>query len=416
MSAPIVEPLVSPFIGERFAETDHIDALIAPPYDVVDEPARDALLARDPHNIVRLILPEGNGDKYANAATVLRTWRDAGVLVRDPEPSVYVLRQEFATPGGTRHTRTGLLGALAVEPFGAGRVKPHERTHAEPKADRLALLRATDTVFDALLMLTRDENHELRTALTRVTQLEPLWRTTFDDVHTTMWRLTGQDALHLALAASTGSLYVADGHHRFETAVSFREERPEAVHTLGLIVPLGDPGLVVLPTHRVIHGANVDVDVVVEGLREWFRLHEVAPDRSYVEALAGLQERGTACIVVQPDGNAIALLMKPDASVADLPFAAQPSVASLDVARVDELVVKALAAQAGPEATVRYSADAGQVIETVLHGPAVAGVLVNPTTVEQVLRVADAGAVMPQKATYFTPKVPSGLVLLGLGS
>ncbi len=412
MSNPIAERLVSPFVAERFLQTERLEALIAPPYDVIDDGLRETLLARDPHNVVRLILPEGNGDKYARAADVLAEWRSEGVIVRDDEPSVSILRQEFALRDGTRRSRTGMLAAVAVEPYGTGRVKPHEKTHAGPKADRLALLRTTDTVLDALFMLSRDEDNRLRDALERATRETPVASFEFDGVDTTIWRVGGQRAHDLADRAQAASLYVADGHHRYETAISYREEKPRATHAVALIVPLGDPGLVVLPTHRLIHGEPVDVDRVVEGLRDWFQLHEVSRDVNYVERLTALRERGTGCIVTPPTGNAIALLMKPDASLADLPFTAEPSVASLDVARIDGLVVAKLVEAAGPDAHVSYSPDADRVIEAVVAGESVAGVLVNPTSVDQVLRVADAGAAMPQKATYFAPKVPSGLVFL----
>jgi hypothetical protein len=151
---------------------------------------------------------------------------------------------------------------------------------------------------------------------------------------------------------------------------------------------------------------------MVEDLRERFQIHELPAEVNYSDHLAELDNRGTACIVVLPEGNAVALLLKPGAKLGDLPFANQPAVASLGIARIDELVVKRFVAEAGKDARLAYSADSDHVIDEVTRGEAVAGVLLNATSVEQVLAVSDAGAVMPQKATYFMPKVPSGLVIL----
>jgi uncharacterized protein (DUF1015 family) len=146
-------PLVAPFMGERYAEQRRLGDLIAPPYDVVNPEERQKLAERDPHNVVHLILPEGDEARYENAARQLEEWRAAGVLVADDKASVTVLRQEFSTPEGARLVRTGVIGGVAVEPLSAGRVLPHERTHKGPKEDRLALLEATEAMFEALFMV-----------------------------------------------------------------------------------------------------------------------------------------------------------------------------------------------------------------------------------------------------------------------
>jgi uncharacterized protein (DUF1015 family) len=305
-----------------------------------------------------------------------------------------------------------VIGAVAVEPFSRGRVKAHEKTHAEPKADRLALMRTTKSMFESLFLLARDRDGRLRHLLTGVVSGDPTATAELDDVAIAMWQVTGPAAAEIAAAAGAESLYVADGHHRYEMAVAYRQENTAADRTLGLVVPLDDPGLTVLPTHRLAYGAAVDVDSVLSACRERFHVHELAADVNYAEYLRELEDRGTACIVVRPEGNAVSLLLKAGAKLGDLPFANEPSVASLGVARIDELVVKPLLASAGGDARLGYSADPDHVIDEVVGGSAAAGVMLNPTSVEQVLAVADAGAVMPQKATFFTPKVPSGLVSL----
>lgn len=408
--------LLQPFRGERFTESEHLSDLIAPPYDVISADHRRQLARRDAHNIVHLILPEGNDDRYGRANALLAKWRAEGVLRQDTEPSVYVVQQVFLGEEKRTLTRTGVIAAMAVEPFARGRIKPHEKTHAEPKADRLALLRATGAMFEALLMLARDKDGALARQLEDVVSVDPTASAELEGVGVNMWQVTGSRSLAIARVAGAGALYIADGHHRYETAIAYRKSNRAADRTLGMVVPLEDDGLVLLPTHRVVYGEPAEIDSVLSGLRGRFHVHELPQDASYAAHLAELKTRGTACIILSPGGNSFALLLKAGAKLGDLPFANEPTVASLDVARVDEMVVKPLLAAAGPEARLAYDSDPDGVIEVVAQGGAAFGVLLNAVTVEQVLAVADGGAVMPQKATFFTPKVPSGLVTLPYGS
>lgn len=402
-------PLATPFLGERYAARDLSD-LLAPPYDVIGPGERDALTRRHEHNIVRLILPENGDDRYRLAGDRYRQWRRQGVLVADKTASAYVARQEFTTPDGLRHTRTGAIAAVAVEPYALGRVRPHERTHAGPKADRLALLRESRAMFESLFMLTRDEGGELATLLEEASAKRPNATAELQGVQVTLWRVTGKRARALADAAGQGALYVADGHHRYETALAYRGESAGADRVPALIVPFGDPGLVVFPTHRLVHGAPVSRERVFGVLRERVQMRDLPPNANYLEELGALATRGAGCVVVLPDGPAVAILLK--SAARDLEFAKQPAVASLDVARLDDQVVKQLVAEAGADARLEYTPAADRVMDDVHRGIAAAGVLLNPTPAAAVLAVADAGAVMPQKSTFFYPKVPSGLVVM----
>jgi uncharacterized protein (DUF1015 family) len=415
MAQQAVPPLVSPFVGERYAAVGRLSDLISPPYDVISEEQREALAARHRENIVRLILPQGNGDRYDRAASLLAEWRTGSVFDRDAEPSVYVVRQEFSTPGGKRHVRTGVVAAIAVEPYESGRVKPHEQTHKGPKADRLALMKSTKAMFEALLMMVRDSEGRLRAALRAASAGPPLARAELDGVAITLWRLQGESAAEMAQAADEGILYIADGHHRYETTNIYRQENPSANRTLALLVPLGDPGLVVLPTHRVVHGGDLDEATVRRATGLSFDISLVEAARSPSEILEGAESGRTTCLVVLPGGRRLKLVLKADADLSSLPAFGEPSVLALDVARVDPLVVSPLIDAAGPSGSRSYSADSADVIESVESGKAAAGVLLKPMKVEQVLAVADDGAFMPQKSTYFLPKVPSGLVVLDLG-
>jgi len=408
-------PLVAPFRGVRFADAGRLSSLIAPPYDVISPEERAALAARDPDNVVRYILPDGD-DRYAEALRVLDDWLARGVLVEDDEPGVTVLRQRFLTPDGVSHDRTGVIAAVAVEPFDAGRVKPHERTHSGPKEDRLALLRASAFMFEALLMCAPDSGGELRRLVAEAQEAEPLATAELSGIDLTLWRVTGAAAEVITAVAGREPLYMADGHHRYETAVRYREEHAAAGRVPALLVPFDDPGLIVLPTHRVIVGKPVDSARVEAGLRDRFQVKELSGDANYVEELAAIRRRGTACVIVLPGSRALALLLRGgSARLDDFATGLDPAVAALDVTRVDGFVVKQLVAAGGKDARVTYSADPDVVIDAVRLGNAAAGVLLNPTAVADVVAVADAGAAMPQKSTYFFPKVPSGLVGIGYG-
>jgi uncharacterized protein (DUF1015 family) len=408
-------PLVAPFRAERYADLAKLSDLIAPPYDVISDQDRAALAERDAHNIVHLILPEaGETDRYTHAKALLDCWRADGTLVPDGDPAVYVVQQSFATPTGELSTRTGVIAAVAAEPFANGRVKPHEKTHEGPKEDRLALMRATDAMFESLFMFARDESGNLFALLAASTSQPPTGTAKLNEVNIAFWRVTGGEATAISQAAGEAPLYIADGHHRFETTVAYREEAPGVERIPVLIVPIRDPGLVVLPTHRLVSG-SIDRKTAVERLRERFQIRDLEAGANYVEELAALESRGTACVVVLSEGPAMALLLKGGTSLGDLTFANEPTVANLNIARVDALVVDVLKDLAGDDAVLTYSANAHEVIDAVQAGKAQAGILVNATSVEDVLAVADAGAVMPQKSTYFIPKVPSGLVLMPLG-
>jgi uncharacterized protein (DUF1015 family) len=400
-----MKELVVPFRGERYAETDRLSRLIAPPYDVIDAAGRARLAALDEHNIVHLMLPEAPaaGDRYVWAGQELAAWRRSGVLARDAAPAVYVMAQG---------DRLGVFVALAAEGYAPRRVRPHERTHAGPKADRLALLRATRTNLESIFLLVPDPDRALEQALADVAKRSPDATAELDGVAIRVWAVTGSDASRISHLASRSCLYIADGHHRYETASAYAAENPAADRVLAFIVSAQDPGLVVLPTHRLIHGTGRRVDAVVPAWRSG--LFDVAPVPAGVDPVAYLRELGrerTACLVASPDGDVLGLALKPDARLDDFPdLGASAPVRALDVARVETLVVKPLLRADASTPTLAYTADAREAFESVRQGVSTA-VLLNPTRVEQVFAVADAGDVMPPKSTYFAPKVPSGLVL-----
>jgi len=271
-------------------------------------------------------------------------------------------------------------------------------------------------MFEALLMCAPDSSGELRQRLAEVQQAAPLATAELDGTDLMLWRVAGLPAEAIAAVAGREPLYVGDGHHRYETSVRYRAEHPAASRLPALLVPLGDPGLVVLPTHRMVLGQSLDPARLEASLRDRFQIKQLPGATNYVEELTAIGRRGTACVIVLPGSRALALLLRGgSARLDDFATGLDPVVAGLDVTRVDEFVVKQLVAAAGKDARVTYSANPEIVIDSVRLGDAAAGVLLNATAVEDVIAVADASAAMPQKSTYFFPKVPSGLVGIGYG-
>src|SRR5574341_1483822 len=382
--------LVAPFRGERYAAADRLSALVAPPYDVISAPQR-AAYAADPHNIVHVMLPEataggGGDDKYAAAAARLAEWRAAGVLRRDAEPAIYVMAQDFTLPTGAGRTRVGMFAAVAAEGYGSRRIRPHEKTYAGPKADRLALLRATQPNLESIFLLGPDPDATLTAALRAVTAGSPQAIAVLDEVVIRLWIVSGNEAIRLAAYGSQPPLYIADGHHRYETASAYARENPAADRVLAFIVSAKDAGLAVLPTHRVLSGPGRDRVKLAERWRRWFDARAL-DGRGRADPAAELARLGsgrTACVVVWHGDDPVALTLRPDAPLADVPeLGRTEAVRVLDVARVEALVVREFLRAGAATATVEYTADPGGAVRLVASGRATAAVLLNPTRVEQ---------------------------------
>src|SRR5215212_11499995 len=230
--------------------------LIAPPYDVIDPDQREALAARSPYNAVHIDLPAGD-DPYENAARTFGRWRDEGAVVLDTTPALWALTQEFTDPGGARRTRSGFLCAVRVEPYGAGRIRPHERTHPGPKEDRLRLTRATEANLSPIFALYDDRRHLAWSELADNTAGPPFAEATSDDgTLNRLWRIDDDESLDVVEATLDGTeLLIADGHHRYETARAYADEvggEGDHRYVLMCLVSMSDPGLTIFPTHRLV--------------------------------------------------------------------------------------------------------------------------------------------------------------------
>lgn len=418
----------------RLASSGGLAAVVAPPYDVISPEQRAELAARHPHNVVKLILPEGEGDaKYAKAAELYRAWRNEGVLVRDEEPAFYVYTQTFTPPGGGAPVRRrGFLGLVKLVPFSARIVLPHERTLSGPKEDRLKLFRATKTNLSPGFLLYRDPEKKLDAALERATPLAEF--ETPDGIRHVLAKLTDREALRAIVGhVATSSLLIADGHHRYETALRYMEEttsagvgRPSHQYFLEFFVNGDDPDLVVFPTHRHVHSlARFDFDALCKGAEALFDVRPLPPGASADVLLGELRASGgraPSLVACAGDGRASLFALKEDVDLAGHPVLGgkvealrRTDVALLHMGILEPVLGITPEAQAA-KTNLWYPQDAAAALADLrgARGGEKAGqvlFLMNATPVAQVREVAEAGEVMPQKSTFFYPKVLTGLCI-----
>jgi uncharacterized protein (DUF1015 family) len=399
-----------------------LEDVIAPPYDVIDDELRARLVARSPYNVVEIDLPrapDGNGDPYEHAATTMAAWRERGVVVREGESAVWVLRQDYAAPDGRELTRTGFLARVRVEDYGPGRIRPHERTHPGPREDRLRLTRATRTNLSPIFSLFPDAAGDAAAVLDRAATAQPFAAATdHEGTRNTLWRLSEQDALdglHDALAGA--ELLIADGHHRYETArVYAREVGGEGEHcyVLMLLCSLSDPGLTVFPTHRLLTGLRDDPEgqaAIRETLTRDFEIEELRDARQ----LEGAANGRVAFGYMDSFHRTPYRVTLKDQAIADRALAGMPEpYRRLDTAVLEALLLRGALGMTEDDIShlrgLDYSKSLDDAIDAVRSGRADAGFFMRATPVEQVREVAGAGESMPPKSTYFFPKVPTGLV------
>jgi uncharacterized protein (DUF1015 family) len=428
-------PDIRPFRALRFdpAVAGDLSRLVAPPYDVIGRALHETLLARSPRNAVRLDLPavvpgEDPDERYRRAAHTLSAWRGDGTLRKDPKPSVYVHEQVYRVPGTTiDRTQRGFFARLRIEPFGPGStVLPHERTLTGPKEERYRLLRATSLNTSPVISLFSDPAGSAAAAMASVVAGPPVSDVTDDDgVRHRLWVVPagGGTAETLMAAAGAAPVVIADGHHRYETAVRYRDERrvghasdvdPGYDFVLMLFLDVAGE-LTVLPTHRLVRGAGAAGLARLHGGLD--RLFDVEPSTpaelaTRFGAAGGLAGGEGRFGLVTADGAWLLRATRP--AFAKMPAAGGEAVRALDVsllgAALDMLLGIDAAAVAGGE-RIAYTKSADEAVAAVTSdGPVDAAFLLEPTPVASILAVAQAGDVMPQKSTYFYPKALTGLL------
>jgi uncharacterized protein (DUF1015 family) len=427
-------PQVRPFRALRYeAEAvGDLSLVVSPPYDVISATRQRALLDRHPRNVVRLDLPESEpgedpDERYRRAARTLATWRSDGTLRKDPRPSLYAYEQTYGTPAGETRTQRGFFGRLGLEALdGATGVRRHERTLAGPREDRYRLLRATGVNTSPVVVLHDDPDRTAATVLEGIAaRAADVDIVDEDDVRQRLWIVADDgdergDVACLVRAASASPVTIADGHHRYETALRYRDERrmsrsceedPAFDYILALFLDPGSQALTVLPTHRVVLGvAAAGTDVIVS----LTPLFDARPaDRAELEGWAlGPGGRGRFGLWTRDGGFALEARRE---VIEPLLTDAGPAGRRLDVtilgAALGRLGIDPDAVESGER--VRYSKSAAEAmgwVDAALDGADVA-FLLEPTPIPSILEVAAAGEVMPQKSTYFHPKALTGLVI-----
>ena len=437
---------IYPFRAWRYNPSAvRLDDVVTQPYDKISPAMQQAYYQRSPYNLVRIILglPElFDADKaenvYTRAARDFRAWREQGVLKQEHEPCVFAYAQRFRVPGSDAiKERRGFIALGKVHDYSEGVVFRHEQTLSKPKSDRLNLLRATRAHFGQIFMLYSDPSGSVEKTLYDGAGTADAEVTDEYGVLHRIWRINNPSTIRLLTTAMADKkLIIADGHHRYETALNYAKEHaqraasqpelsatglpqpayPEAA-VMMTFVNMDSDGLVILPTHRVVHSlAGFDPAAFRAKAEEFFAVETLAPGdaQSHIGKLKS--EKDTAFIAVTRSGDFL-LRAKPEAmakALADLPERQR----QLDLTQLHAIVLDRLlgldAEKVREQTNIRYLRDAGDAVEQVRNGEADITFLTNPVTMEQLREVAFAGDVMPQKSTDFYPKLLSGLTIYAL--
>jgi uncharacterized protein (DUF1015 family) len=411
---PEVRPLRA--LHYNLGAVGSLEAVIAPPYDVIDAEMRRELLARSPFNVVEIDLPEapGGGDPYEHAAETLEAWTLEGILTADREPAMWALTEEYPARDGATRTRHGLFARVRITEYGPGLIRPHERTQPGPKEDRLRLTEATRHNLSPIFSLHPGDAWE---------RVEPAldtdpWGEAIDTDGTTnrVWRIP-DPAVHegVASALADAELLIADGHHRYETARAYADaiggEGPHR-YVLMCLASLEDPGVTVFPTHRVLTGLDSSQrETLRAGLEDLFETEEVARERIDPAGADGIGVFG----YLDAEREAGVRLRLRDREALDRALADRPdSYRRLDVVILETLVLRGILGMREEDIAAKrrigYETSADAVRAAIESNRADCAFLLRPTPVEQVRAVAAAGETMPPKSTYFFPKVPTGIV------
>lgn len=422
-----------PFRGFRYdlGTVGALSSVIAPPYDVIDPPLAAQLLSASPFNAVRVELTKdlsGSRDKYEIAANTLKDWIDRGAVRQDTARSIYVYEQQFPI-GDVTHTRRGFLARCRLEPFGTGKVYPHEQTMSGPKQDRLNLYRATSFNLSPVFGLYPDDDGSVFAILDRLVRRQPpIEATDHLGVVNRLWVVTDQQAIAAVMGAmGPKPVYIADGHHRYETGCRYAEELraagelddPEAPanFTLMMLVGMSDPGLLILPTHRLVSGLPaISIDQVCSLLEPEFDL--LSQYDNAAECWQDVELDGTqSCLGfgTVADGRWQVARLRDDAAMARLAAERSADWRSLGVSILHTLVLEEKLKRAfGTAGSCKYVHLLSEVTDDVSANGCQLACLAPPATMGHVERIAGHGETMPAKSTYFYPKLQTGMVFHSL--
>ena len=418
---------ISPFRAIRYTEkAGNYENLIAQPYDKIDQNMQKEYYKKSEYNYCRLTLPiEEN--RYEVSKQRISQWMSKGILEKDEEPAIFIYRQEFGLFGRT-YTRTGFIAALRLHPYEENKVLPHEITHKGPKIDRLNMLRATEKNLETGFLLYPDPEKITINLFAKMARSHPL--IDVEDslgVRNLIWRLTDPEKIKLVQEAVTDKQFViADGHHRYETAIAYRDERRRQEEwaedsafnfRMSYMVPIQDEGLIVLPTHRLLRKTNLTNDTL-QKFKKFFAVSEIDANPEKVRSFLESHKKKHAFCVY--DGKkAYDLLLKDEKAVSEfMGVAWSDEYRSLDVTILKSVIFGGImkTGELKIDEDILYVRWIKNAMEKVDKGEVKLAFLVNSTTPEAVLKIARKHERMPEKSTDFYPKMVSGFTMMDLSS
>jgi uncharacterized protein (DUF1015 family) len=416
---------IKAFCGTRFANTADLNNRVSPPYDIVSDKEREELIAKSDKNIIRLELPKGGDERYKEAGKLLSEWKSFGTLVKDPEPAFYIYEIEF-TANGKRGSLKGFVGLVKLQEFSDGVVLPHEETLSKAKTDRFNLMSETMCNFSQIYSLYMDENGECQEVIKFNSTRSPHMSVTDNDgtIHR-MWAVTDKAAIdRLTKAFEDKKLYIADGHHRYETALNFEKklkadgkQTENSGYISMMLVNIENPGLVIFPTHRIVKGLdNFDIAALIAKSRDYFDITEAANEDEMNAALHSDYDAGKKTFALYSgSGKCYVFRLKNENAVKDILPEKSDAYCGLDVSILHTLVLEKLLKidkeNMANQKNLTYTRNVKEALEAVDFGGADCAFILNPTKVEEIRDVAAASEKMPQKSTYFYPKLITGLVI-----
>lgn len=422
---------IKPFSALRYTEkAGNIKELACPPYDIISPAEREDLIKRNPCNMVRLELPTGE-NPYEGAKNILDQWMRDEILKKDMDEGLYIYEEEFKTQvdkGDTKKLK-GFICRVRIEDFASGVVLPHEETLSKAKEDRLNLMKATNCNFSQIYSLYMDEDKTTGRRLDNLTAATAP-RYEFDDglvIHR-LWVVNDKLSIQaICEDFADRKLYIADGHHRYETAINYRNYcrenniyAPGSDYVMMMLVEMSHPGLVVFPTHRLIRGVPAfDGEKLVASCGEYFETNKINGLQCMESVLEELYSDGKKAFGFYDGGDSWTLLVLKDIEVMDgiMPDKS-PASRGLDVSVLHNLVLERLLGidkeNMANQKNLTYTRSIDEAVESVKSGESQCAFILNPTRVEEIGAVASAGEKMPQKSTYFYPKIITGLAINSL--
>ncbi len=423
---------IKAFKGMRYTDSGgSLNTLVCPPYDIISDAQRESYIEKNPYNIIRLELPKGGDERYREAGDTLDKWLGGEILACDGEDGVYVYEMQF-TANGAKRSLKGFVSLVRLTDFSEGIVLPHEETLSKAKQDRFDLMGETFCNFSQIYSLYMDEDNSVYGIIDGSSNGAPDMEVTDGDgtVHR-MWRISDKNTISRLTAAFVDKkLYIADGHHRYETALNFHRSlcaSGKAVpgdrsgYVMMMLVNMENNGLVVFPTHRIVHGlAEFNAEKIIDECRNYFTVSE-APDEGRMQAALNMayDEGKKAFAMYVGAGNCFVMTLKDETAVKRLLPDMSDAYCGLDVSVLHSLVLERIFGidkeNMANQKNLGYTRSREEALKAVDIDGADCSFILNPTKVSEIRDVAAAGEKMPQKSTYFYPKLITGLVMNRFG-